>query len=95
MRVRLFFQANILQIAPAMAAQLVKSPDRSRFNLTSVRYIQTAAAPLGVGVEGQLRELFKLKYLAQGTDKVHPFPAFWSGLSLIVCLLFFTKVNKL
>ena len=55
-----------MQIAPAMAAQVVKYPRRSRFDLSSVRFIQTAAAPLGVGVEGQLRDMFNLKYIAQG-----------------------------
>lgn len=59
-------QGNILLLVPAMAARLVKYPMRYRFDLSSVRAIHSGAAPLGIGLENQLKELFKVNYIANG-----------------------------
>ncbi|XP_052820330.1 uncharacterized protein LOC128246181 [Mya arenaria] len=58
------YKANIIHVVPAMAASIVKFPDRLKYDVSSVRYIVAAAAPMGVNVETQLRDLFKLDFVA-------------------------------
>ncbi|WAR15069.1 4CLL5-like protein [Mya arenaria] len=57
-------EANIIHVVPAMAASIVKFPDRLKYDVSSVRYIVAAAAPMGVSIETQLRDLFKLDFVA-------------------------------
>ncbi|XP_045206212.2 uncharacterized protein LOC123558393 [Mercenaria mercenaria] len=60
------YQAKFLQIVPTMAARLIKFPERSKYDTSSVKFIMTAAAPLGVGIEKHLKEMFNLKFIGQG-----------------------------
>jgi len=49
-----------------MAASLVKYQDRHQYDVTSVHFVMSAAAPMGVGVEDHLKELFHVDFIAQG-----------------------------
>ncbi|KAL4219667.1 hypothetical protein ACF0H5_022239 [Mactra antiquata] len=60
------YKANFLQMVPTMGARLVKYPQRHKYDISSVKYIMTAAAPLGIELEKQLREMFKLPFIGQG-----------------------------
>ena len=55
---------------PPVAIQLIKSKVASRVNLTSVKSIYSAAAPLGKEVEAQLARMFKLKKISQSKHVV-------------------------
>lgn len=59
-------KAEFLQIVPTMAARVIKFPERSKYDVSSVKFIMTAAAPLGIGVEKHLMEAFNLKFIGQG-----------------------------
>ncbi|XP_060552027.1 uncharacterized protein LOC132713440 [Ruditapes philippinarum] len=60
------YRAEFLQIVPTMAARLIKFADRGKYDLSSVKFIMTAAAPLGIGIEQHLMEMFNLNFIGQG-----------------------------
>ena len=59
-------QPEILQLVPPIAFRLVKNPDKSKYEMSSVKYVQNGAAPLGPEVEAELKQLFNLEYVALG-----------------------------
>ena len=50
---------------PPIAAQLVKSPLRSGVDLSNVKYIHSAASPLGTELMNELMEMFNLPFISQ------------------------------
>lgn len=61
----MFTQADYLQLVPPVAIQLIKSAQASHANLSTVKSIYSAAAPLGKEVETQLAAMFKLQSISQ------------------------------
>ncbi|WAR31980.1 4CLL5-like protein [Mya arenaria] len=48
-----------------MAASLIKFPERHTYDVSSVCFVMSAAAPMGVGVEEHLRQLFNVPFISQ------------------------------
>ena len=61
---------------PPIAAQLVKSPMRSQADLSSVKFIHSAASPLGVELMKELMKMFNLPFVSQ--SKYHLYLPFLS-----------------
>lgn len=58
-------KAEILQIVPTIASRLVKYPDIAKMELSTVKYVQSGGAPIGIKIAAQLKQLLQLDYLNQ------------------------------
>ena len=74
------FQADYLQLVPPVAIELIKSGRSAKVNISSVKSIYSAAAPLGKEVETQLAALFKLKSISQSELS---FKGYYQNFSLV------------
>ena len=63
-------QPEIVQLVPAIAFRLVKNPDRSKYDMSSVKYVQNGGAALGPEIEAEIKKLFNLKYVSLGMEIV-------------------------
>ena len=60
------FQATVLHVVPPVALLLAKHPLVDKFDLTSVREVVCAAAPLKAEMSVILQKRLNLKYIKQG-----------------------------
>ena len=58
-------QADILQVIPTIAIQLVKSPLRASADLSSVKFIHSAGGPLGTELMKELMTMFNRPFISQ------------------------------
>ena len=61
----MYLQADILQLIPPIALRLTKSPLRASAELSSVKFIHSAAAALGNELTQELMKMFNLTFISQ------------------------------
>ena len=62
----MLFQIRFLPVSPPLIVFLTKSPLVKDYDLSSVKALQSGAAPLGQLTEKQAMKLLKLDYVKQG-----------------------------
>lgn len=87
----MLFQVSLLPLVPPVVIYLAKSPLVAKYDLSSVRRVWCAAAPLDKDTEKKFKQRLKIDTLVQGSapENILPF-----GINRIKWYLFYIVINQ-